>query len=342
MNEKRDTLKAALKALAEKYQPRLGAHATIEELIAYHSGEVSAEEKKRLQEHLVWCQECLELLLDWAAWIEAGQEKAPPVSEAEVAAAWQSLLARIQRWDAEVAAAGQTRETPIPAEEKIGLPPSAWRQRLGRLFTPAGIPYAVAASLLILSLALGAWNVLLRQENQRQAARLNEERAARDRVIAAATEQIEEARQQLEETARRSRQYETEIAELSKAVDELSQPQINVPIEDLQPREVIRGQGQGSTVQTIEVPSGANLFALILNVVDQESYPDYALEILDQRGKQVWREDGLQPGPVNNFTVALPRRLFPAGGYRIKLYGLRAGRRHLVEEYAVRIQYQRQ
>ena len=35
---------------------------------------------------------------------------------------------------------------------------------------------------------------------------------------------------------------------------------------------------------------------------------------------------GIQKSPYDNFTLALPRRLIPAGQYRIRLYGIRAGR----------------
>jgi hypothetical protein len=61
--------------------------------------------------------------------------------------------------------------------------------------------------------------------------------------------------------------------------------------------------------------------------------------MLDQQGKTIWQEQGLQKSPHNNFTMALPHRFFPAGQYRIKLYGVRAGRRHLVVDQRLRIQY---
>ena len=44
-------------------------------------------------------------------------------------------------------------------------------------------------------------------------------------------------------------------------------------------------------------------------------------------------------GFANNFTVALHRGSFPAGEYRLKIYGLRDGKRQLIEEYAIRLVY---
>jgi hypothetical protein len=206
------------------------------------------------------------------------------------------------------------------------------------VFTPVRIPYAIAASLLIVSLGLGAWIVSLRRENQRLAAGFNEQLIEREQAIAVATKSLEEARQRLEEASRRAEQDATQIAELRQTVDELSQPQINTPVTDLYPRDYIRGQ-EGA-VKTVAVPSGANFFTLILNMAGQPSHPEYALEILDQGGRAIWRGRGLQKSLYNNFTVTLPRRSFSAGPYRIKLYGLRGARSELVEEYALRIRYQ--
>jgi hypothetical protein len=339
-NKDHDQLKAVLQALAEERQTHPQAHATVEELMAYHTGDMSVEEKDRWREHLVWCRECLDLLFDIAAWVESGQEDASPGSDEAMGAAWQALWARLQRSSVEVTTAGQPREAHRLDTEKTSLPPVGWRQRLGGLLTPARLPYAIAASLLMISLGLGAWNWLLRRDYRQQAARFYEQLAERDHAATALTNALTQARQQQEDAARRSAQSEQEIAQLRRTVAELSQPQINIPISDLQPRELLRGQRAASAVQMIAVPSGSNFFTLVLNTLDQPSYADYELEISDQRGNSLWHQSGLRENAFNNFTVMLPRQLFPAGPYRIRLYGLRASRRHLVEEYTVRIQYQ--
>jgi len=212
------------------------------------------------------------------------------------------------------------------------------RQRRGLATALYGLGNIVAASLLIVSLGLGGWILSLRRENQRLAAHLNEQLAEREQAVAAATKSLEEARRQLEKATRHAEQDQSHIAELRQTVEELSQPQLNIPIADLSPRDFVRGPE--SAVKTIEVPSGANLFTLILNTTHQPSYPSYALEILDQGSKVVWQGRGLQKSSLGNFTIALSRRLFPAGQYQIKLYGLSQGRRELVEEYALRIRYQ--
>jgi hypothetical protein len=150
--------------------------------------------------------------------------------------------------------------------------------------------------------------------------------------------QLEETRKQLEEAAQHSEEAEKHLAELRRA-PELSQPQLNAPILDLPPGSSVRGGATGN-VAVLRVPAQANLFTVILNVAGQLSYANYAIEFLDEHGRLVWRGQGLHKSPENTFTLALPRALFPAARYRIKLYGLRDKQKELVEDYAVRIQYQ--
>jgi hypothetical protein len=64
------------------------------------------------------------------------------------------------------------------------------------------------------------------------------------------------------------------------------------------------------------------------------------LEILDHTGGAIWTGRGLQKSRADTFTVVLPRRLLPAGIYRIKMYGARGVRKELIEDYRVEIQYQ--
>jgi hypothetical protein len=206
-----------------------------------------------------------------------------------------------------------------------------------RAFLPVRALYAIAASLLVLCIGLGIWAQSLRREKSLALAGLNEQLAERERTIAAQEEALAKAQRQLEEAPKQFGQYENQIAELRKDLAELNQPQINVLIADLDPANTIRGGSTGTAI--VRVPPGANFFTLILNTTSEKSYPDYALEILDQRGKTLWQGSGLQKSSSNNFTVALPRALFPSGQYRIKLSGLSKSRKELVEDYLVKIQY---
>ncbi len=329
---------------------------TKELMVRAAAGELDASERGQVADHLMTCSDCASeyrSLLALRSWADAAA-----VSVSETPAA--SKVGTVQ----------QSVPYRAQAMEKTGSVRLAWGQRLAELFSSFRVPYAVAALLLALSFALVAALVFQRRENQRLIAQLNERPVERpDGTVAPSPETIEEMRRQLEEATRRAQREEaarvaaqeelarrrtqeniqerpsqpaatdkTQIDELRRTVNSLSQPQINVPIIDVDPQGSTRAQSPGA-LTTIEVPSGANLFTLILNVTGQPSHPAYALEISNDRGVTVWRGRGLQKSPYNNFTVALPRRSFPAGQYRIKLYGLNNGGRQLVEDYAVRVQY---
>jgi hypothetical protein len=287
---------------------------TEEILMQAAAGELNQSERERVADHLMTCSDCAEeyrLVRSLKPWAEQVAASAGESGEKPgVTPTWPTIQQR---------------------EETTGFSEPR-RRRVAFVLSSRRVPYALAASLVIVSLALGAWIASLRQGNQRLAARLNEQISQQNQSIAAATESLNQARRQLEEATRRAAQYETEIAELS-------QPQLNAPIIDLDPRDSLRSGTRGN-LRTIELPSSANVFTLVLNVVGQPSFDNYALEILDLRGHSIWQGQGLRKSPYNTFTLTLPRRLLPAGQYRLKLYGLRGDRKELVQEYAMRVQYQ--
>jgi hypothetical protein len=279
-----------------------------EEMMRAAEGRMSQAERERVTGHLRACADCAEEY---------------------------RVVPSLKPWAATAAASiGE------PGPEFKGAddaPRSGWRERLAAFLSPAVFSYAIAAALLIVSVALGVWAVSLYREKQRLAAGVNQQLNERDRALAAAAESLAKARQQAEEAAHRSERQEMQIAELRRNVDELSQPQINAPIYDIESKPD-RGPGQ-SEPATVEVLAGTNLFTLILHSSDKRSFSNYAMEAIDGNGKVVWHGQGLRKSENYTFTVILARRLFPSGQYRIKLYGLRGGDRELVEDYVVRVRY---
>jgi hypothetical protein len=79
---------------------------------------------------------------------------------------------------------------------------------------------------------------------------------------------------------------------MRRSLDDLSQPQVNAPIEDLELQDVRGGAGRG--VSTVMAPQGANLFLLFLHVAGGPTFSDYALEISDAQGRRVWPIGSLQ------------------------------------------------
>jgi hypothetical protein len=285
-----------------------------ETMIDAAEGKLSRSEREKIAGHLMACSDCAEEY-------RFLRELKPWADQAADSASWSASVIR------------PVKLSPDKDDRAI-LPQTNWIKRFFDSVSPGLAASTIAAALLVISLACVIWAVLLRRENARITAQLNEQRVASDR----GTDSLAETRRQLEETGRRAEEQQREIAELRRSIEDLSQPQVNVPITDLM-IDSARGKAPGD-ITTVIVPAGANIFTLILNGANELSFPNYALEILDTRGQRLFRVEGLRKSEAGNFIVSLSRRLLPAGRYRLRLYGLRAGKTEPVGDYFMRVRYQ--
>src|SRR5262245_15696707 len=308
--------------------PRQAECLSEEQFVRAVTGGMGRQERAQMANHLVDCSDCAE----------------------------EYRILRSLRPLAEQAEATQATSTApeVPeirpnqrAAERSSERPSAFWQRFADLVSPARAAFALIA-LFLISLALGLLLVLLRQGSDREIAQLNRELAERDRALASVTESLDETRNQLEEAIRRSeqqrpgggsKQYKDEIAELRQSIAELSRPQLDAPIVDLDPSSLTRGNTAGDA-ERIEPPAAANFHTLVLHIPVHLPDPTYAVEILDSKGKRVWRGRRLRMGLDHSVSLTLARRMFPAGRYRIKLYCLRDAKQEPVADYPVQISYQ--
>jgi hypothetical protein len=281
-----------------------------EELLKVAIGEVSQSERERMADHLLTCSDCTQ--------------------EYRITLSLKPLSEQL----ADFSKAGDQR---LKIENDISKIEDRFR---ARVFPAARVLYTIAASLLLVSLGLGIWIASLRRQNQFIVDQMNEQIAERDRSIKAAEESLAQARRQIENSSsEQPEKYKTELAELRKINEELSRPRANIPIIDLDPSSSTRGEASQTSV--VRVPSGSNFFVLILNSTDEKSHSDHQIEILDQRGKLIWQESRVRKSSSNNFTIELSQQLFPAGKYRIRLHGLNRGKRELIEDYTIKILYQK-
>jgi uncharacterized protein (UPF0216 family) len=297
-----------------------------ETMMRVATGDVSEEERGRVADHLATCSDCawefrlVQTLKPWAE--EAGQAlaaSAEPGLHSDSTATRPPLRGE---------AANIVQRTPL------------W-QRISALFSPGPTPAALATRLLLLALlALGGWLILARQMNSS----LNKQLAERDRALDSANKSLDEARRQLEEAIRsreqamtsdNSNQYVEEIARLRRTIEQLTSPQLDIPIVAL---DMTRG-GSIEAAVPIEVPRAANLLTLILNFNDRQQYSRYEVEIIDQHGSQIWQGQSGPKGQANKLNVTLPRRSLSGGRYLIKLFGLRNDKKVLIADYAITISY---
>lgn len=297
------------------------------------AGELNQSERERTADHLTTCSDCakeyqaLKTVKTWA------DEASTDVDSGTI-----PLVI------SENGLHNRTTVTPFPG-------PQTRPRSLSFYF-----PYAIAAAALVLSFILGALLISKSRENNRLLADAKNRQSARTAEEAKTAEALAESRRLLEETNRR---VEQESAERRRVEEELARrnaakpssvgseqtidrqrtaPDVNMPIIDLSPRDVARGD-QNQKAATVELASDTDLFTLILNLSGDDSRRGYSLEVSDTNNKTIWVSRELRKSAYNNFTVAMRRRSFPPGEYRLKIYGLRDGRRELVEEYAIRLTY---
>ena len=269
-------------------------------------------------------------------------------------------LRTLKPWVHEFSANAGARVIPLITSENgqsltAAVAPVMREARIGSRRASFYWPYGAAAASLILSFALGALLISKSRENQRLVAEANNRQSTQNVEDRKTAEALAESRQLLDETNRRVQQ-ETEARRIAE--EELAKrraaerssgptregsserftPNVNVPIIDLNPHDAGRGE-QNPQAAAIQLPPDTDLFTLVLNLGGEDASSSYSLEVTDRGNKTVWVGQNLRKSPYNNFTVAMHRRSFPAGEYRLKIYGLRNGRRELVEEYAIRLAY---
>ncbi|MCI0489044.1 MAG: hypothetical protein L0229_20825 [Blastocatellia bacterium] len=289
------------------------------------AGEMNREDRLRMANHLIVCADCTEeyrILRSLKSWAEEAERTLASSVDAD--------------------SRSETLQPPIRiAEKKAARSP---RNRFAVLLSSPGTSLALAASLLIV-LTSGVWLVLNRQEQNQEITRLNQQVAEQERSLESAEESLEETRRRLEaalaeqeKPGQDPKAYEEEIARLRRMIAELSRPQLDAPIIDLDPAGAIRG-GPERTTTKVEVPDTANSLTLILNFSGRKQHSRYLVEVLNDGGRSVWRGEAKRNSQIYSLNLTLSRRLVPAGRYLIKLYGFEDGEKELVADYSVLISY---
>ena|GEM_PF-1040666 len=304
---------------------------TPEAVMRTATGQLSEGERRGVIDHLASCSDCareLHLVFALKPWAEELTASLEPESHSESAG---------------------TRLPLRPIEQSLTPPLVLW-QRIAAFFSLRP-PFARATHLVMLFilLALGFWIVMNRHENSIRMAQLQEQIAAREQELDSVQKELEEMRRNLPETTRgivqgRSetavKPYEQEIARLNRTIADLSNPQLDIPIVDLDPGGSVRGGGGPKDAGTlIETPRTANLITLILNFTSRQQYSGFEVEIFDQSGKQIWRGHIAPRSQANSLNLTVARRLLPGGQYQFRLFGRRDGKIEAIADYPVTLRY---
>lgn len=315
-------MKDLLKEVLHELEGPVGPHLQDEELIAYLREPLDAEDRERIEKHLVYCAACREEFLSVRAFFEPAEAEEPTVSPQEIARGWHEFWQRVAGLGAAEAA------QPTPGKFRFlgrGLP------GLGKF---SWLEFALAAGLLVAVGVAGLWTVRLERQQQHLVSSLQQEQQ-RTRALEQENERLKEQLERQREEQERALQrldeswrarHETEIARLRE-------PDLNLPLYDLFSQEALVRAGRTDAINRITIPPTARRFGVILNGEGQPDYPHYELEIVDRRGHVVWKGRGLRRDRYGNFVLALDRTFLKPGEYRLHLFGRQQGQRSRIAQY---------
>jgi hypothetical protein len=334
-----ENLKQILQRQTARSTARHAECLTEDQFARVAGGEMDQEERSAVARHLIVCADCTEeyrILRSLKSW----------ANETDL-----TLAATLPP------AARKDDVHPVRYSEVAR--PTAWNGR--NAFSSSRVALALAAMLLVV-LAAGVLLVWNSRQQSRELARLNQQVVERERALNSVQESLSEKERrvgELEESLRRqarspdqSRTGEgetggvsanngsnpkDELASLRQSARELNQPQLEVPIVDLDPAPLRGGPSRAATI--IDIPSTAKSFTVILNF-SGEAYGSYQVELLDSRGRNVWHGQVQGKSGSGSINLTLARGLIADGNYLIELYGLKNRSKERVASYPIKVRYQ--
>lgn len=310
------------------------------------NGSLDAAEREAARAHLSRCEQCRRELQETAFAGAVFQQHAPeealldyafnrpsPDFDREVI---ERHLAECEQCAAELEMLEESRRL-LDAEDNViafkpkprakeNIPEAALMRRPARLWAYG----AIAASVIGFVALTGWW------WNWRQARDLNERQIAMSRRVAGLEAENQQLRQTQPQSASQLEQANREIASLKSQVEELSSPQINIPVLEVLPQEMTE-RGERDRVNQLQIPRGSRAVTLILNSQSAVESKSYSLEILDARRNVVWSRQGLTRHSTGDYTVSVPAELLPPGNYTFNVYGRMNGGSQKVESYRIQI-----
>ena len=263
----------------------------------YVLNKLSADERRAFQEHFFECDQCFEEAQTTARFIAGVRE----ASKAGILTT-------------------SSTESVKPRGSSLWI---AWLKPAFALTATVSLALAIALVWLV-------FNQIprLRQE-------LARERQAREQSERENQQNIDKAKEELENERR---QLEVERGERAKAqshVEELArnrEPQPNAPIVML---EAVRSSRD--KVNQLNLPATAGSAILWIDVESGNRFDSFRLQILVSNNRLVETIAGAKPNSYGALVVNVPTKSLQNGKYVVKLYGVKSGQRELVGEYNLQV-----
>jgi hypothetical protein len=320
VNEFREHLKAAVLTPDSQSYWHIGE----EQMIAFYEGELTANQREAMQDHLAECIECLNLFRNVSDFFDAPRENEEQMTEAEIADEWYQLWEKVKK-DELPAKPGS--ENPAKILPFVNKP---------RAMIPA-IRLAVAASLL---LSIGSAGYLAWQLNQEK----REAEAARNEVAKIKQEQQLKASQMDLALRSLSQQNESLLAEQIAIGQRMAELNLATPstLQNVQPEYFSFGEERDGDGKSLEFASGVQAKLLVMTIKDPTNFQSYIVEMQDGTGRPVQAPAILKPlGDDNTLNLVVNRASLKNGKYRLVLYGLKGGERQKLGEQELTIKLNR-
>ena len=175
-----------------------------------------------------------------------------------------------------------------------------------------------AATVLLVTEGATLWQFAgIRRENAQLETQLAEHKTA----LSSTQSSFAAVQQELERTTATQ-------GELQQRLAQLSTPQLDVAVVDLEPQfgGVVRG---GSEPRIVTIAPDAPTITLILNFSPLASRATIEVEIADEGGQVRWTGRTQREAGTSTLTLALPTSDYPTGEYLIRLFDVTRGRMSL-------------
>jgi hypothetical protein len=295
-------------------------HLNEAQLIAYYRGEMSGADHEAAQAHLVGCQQCVALFRSVRDFLEPVSAEENEITDAETNEAWQSLSQRLKiqgRTDTVVTSHDFTRAR----NKRVSI-----------------VSLALAASLF-LSLGATGWLSWRVAQERRQSQELATQSENKQRELEQRLAQLEQSgNDQIKHERELRLAAESERDQLQHQLATQPQAEQDVPVYIAR---LTSERGTGEEVK-LHLTSAAPALKLQLMIGKPYEFPEYAIELFDERGQIIRRITKVRPsGNAGALSVRLNRTTFQAGKYRLRLFGRRETAEQQLGDYVLAVTVER-
>lgn len=321
--EFRAYMKAASEAMVENEQ-----HLSEARMMAYCRRELPDAEREAAQSHLVNCEECVALFRSVRDFVEPASPDDEEIDAAQTETAWQSLLQRLP----------ETK--PVDRADTNVVHPDFARSRGHGLAKSSRLTLALAAALLVSFGVLGllGWQLWQEQKSRRQSQQATLDLESRQRELEQRLSQVEQSgADQLNREREQRVAAEAERDQLQALLASVQPERAIVPV---YPFTLSSERGSAEDL-SLSFKKGVTAVKMRLFRSKPYEFPEYGLELVDQRGQVVRQISGLRPAPADGaLSLQLNRAKLETGKYKLKLIGVRGKAKEPLGEYGLSVTVQ--